>query len=157
MRIPRIYLETSVFNFVFADDAPDKKADTIKLFEEIGQGKYQPFTSAYVYDELSKAQEEKRNKMYALINGYGVNALPATQEIERLAKIYVQEGIIPQKYDADALHIAAASVNELDIIVSWNFKHIVKLKTITQTEIVNLKEGYKRIHINSPSEVIEND
>jgi hypothetical protein len=55
------------------------------------------------------------------------------------------------------LHIAATSIYGLETIISWNFKHIVKLKTIILTEIVNLKEGYKRILINSPKEVIDNE
>ncbi|MDR3304599.1 MAG: hypothetical protein LBS85_01005 [Clostridiales Family XIII bacterium] len=59
MRTPKVYLETSVFNFVFADDAPDKKADTLKLFEEVRQGKYEPYTSAYVVEELEQANEPK--------------------------------------------------------------------------------------------------
>ncbi len=67
------------------------------------------------------------------------------------------EGTIPRKYAADALHIAAATVHDIDLIVSYNFKHIVKLKTVTMTEIVNLREGYKKIGIFSPTEVIEND
>jgi hypothetical protein len=57
----------------------------------------------------------------------------------------------------DALHIAAATVHDLDIIVSYNFRHIVKRKTVTMIEVVNLREGYKRIGIFSPTEVIEND
>jgi len=157
MRIPRIYLETSVFNFVFADDAPDKKADTLKLFEEIKEGKQQPLTSAYVVDELNRAEQDKKDKMKALIKNYDIEVLPAKAEIESLADIYVAEGMIPAKYSSDALHIATTSVYGLDVVVSWNFKHIVKTKTIRLAEIINLKEGYKRILINSPTEVIEND
>ena len=155
MRIPRIYLETSVFNFVFADDAPDKKADTLKLFEEIKQGKYQAFTSNYVIDELDRTQEPKRSNMNNLIKRYDIKVLLGNAETERLADIYVAEKIIPAKYADDALHIATASVLGLDVIVSWNFKHIVKLKTIRMTESINLKEGYRRILINSPTEVID--
>jgi predicted nucleic acid-binding protein len=52
MRIPRVYIETSVFNFIFADDAPDKQQDTITFFEEIRAGLYRPYTSDYVLQEL---------------------------------------------------------------------------------------------------------
>ena len=155
MRIQRIYLETSVFNFVFADDAPEKKADTLKLFEEIKAGKYLPFASVYVSDELNLASEPKRSQMLGLIRQYGIEILPDNTEAERLAGAYVAEGIIPAKYLTDAKHIASASVAGLDVVVSWNFKHIVKLKTIRLTEVVNLKESYKRILINSPTEVID--
>jgi len=155
MRTPKIYLETTVFNFFFADDAPDKRADTLRLFEEIAQGKYEPYTSEFVLGELQRTSEPKRRQMLALIPQYGVVALPGNDELQRLADIYVAEGIIPIKYLTDAIHIAATTVYDLDFIVSYNFQHIVKMKTITMTESVNLREGYRRIGIYSPTEVIE--
>ena len=157
MRIPRIYLETSVFNFVFADDAPDKKQDTVRLFEEILRGKYEPYTSEYVVNELSDAPKEKRIKMLRLISDYGVSLISASDEAVWLAGMYVAEGIIPEKYSADALHIAAASIADMSFITSWNFKHIVKRKTILMTEFINAREGYNRIGIHSPTEVIDHD
>ncbi len=157
MRIPKVYLETSVFNFVFADDAPDKRQDTLKMFEEIKEGKYYPFTSNYVLQELLLATEPKKSQMVELIEKYDIVFLPASAEAERLADIYVKEGIIPAKYSTDGVHIAMATVNDLDFIVSFNFKHIVKRKTILMTEAVNISEGYKRVGIFSPTEVIEND
>ncbi len=66
-------------------------------------------------------------------------------------------GIIPVKYATDALHIAAATVAGLDYIVSLNFRHIVKHKTILETEYINTREGYKRVFIHAPAEVTEND
>ena len=157
MRIPKIYLETSVFNFVFADDAPDKRQDTLKLFDEIKEGKYEPYTSEYATDELEGAPEEKRLKMLRLIEEYGVNLIGTSDDAVALSKIYVAEGVIPQKYMTDALHIAIATIMDMDFIVSLNFKHIVKRKTMLLTEVINVREGYKKIGIFSPAEVIEND
>lgn len=157
MRIPKIYLETTMFNFYFADDAPEKKQDTLKLFEEIKEGLYEPYTSEYVVDELSDAPDEKRLEMLRLIEEYGVKLINASDEADRLSNIYVDEGIIPQKYSTDGLHIAIATIMNLDFIVSLNFKHIVKRKTILMTEVVNVREGYKAVGIYSPAEVIENE
>jgi predicted nucleic acid-binding protein len=157
MRIPKVYIETSVFNFYFADDAPDKRNDTLRLFEEIRQGKYEPYTSDFAVQELQRTQEPKRKAMIDLITEYSVSVLSEDDETRRLARIYVAEKIIPEKYLTDAIHIAAATVYDLDFIVSYNFKHIVKLKTITMTEIVNLREYYRRIGIYSPTEVVEYD
>jgi predicted nucleic acid-binding protein len=157
MKVPRIYLETTIFNFYFADDAPERKRDTLKLFEEIKAGKYEPFTSIFVLDEIKEAPEPKRSQMSDLITKYNVLNLPANNEVERLAEIYVREGIIPAKYETDALHIAAATVHGLDFIVSYNFKHIVKRKTIIMTGVVNARENYNELGIFSPTEVIEND
>ncbi|MDR1193354.1 MAG: hypothetical protein LBK98_04160 [Peptococcaceae bacterium] len=148
MRAQKIYLETSVFNFYFADDASDKRDDTLRLFGEIRQGKYEPYTSDFVVQELQRAPEPKRKAMIDLTTKYGVSVLPEDDETRRLARIYVAERIIPEKYLTDAFHIAATTVNDLDFIVSYNFKHIVKLKTITMTESVNLRERYhKNRHI----------
>jgi predicted nucleic acid-binding protein len=156
MRIPKIYLETSVLNFVFADDSPDKKIDTIKLFKEIEEGRYIPFTSDYVMSEIDNTTDfHKRYEMNKLITENKAEVLPSTEETERLANEYVKEGIIPMKHRADALHIATATVNGLDMIISWNFQHIVKRKTIIMTESANLRNGYKKVDIYSPSEVIE--
>jgi predicted nucleic acid-binding protein len=153
----KIYLETTVFNFKFAEDSPDKKEDTIKLFDEISEGKYIAYTSNYVLQELLKAEEPKRSQMVALIEQYKIRFLEANEIAEILADKYVSEEIIPQKYRTDGIHIAMATINDLDIIVSYNFRHIVKLKTIIGTESINLREGYKRIGIYSPTEVIENE
>jgi predicted nucleic acid-binding protein len=157
MRVPKVYLESTVFNFYFADDAPDKRQDTLKLFEEIKEGKYTPYTSNAVLVELAQDVEPKRGQLLALVETYKVEVLPAHADELRLANIYVAEGIIPEKYATDALHIASTTANDLDFIVSYNFKHIVKRKTIMMTESVNLREGYKRIGIYSPTEVIEDE
>ncbi len=155
MRIPKIYLETTIFNFPFVDDAPDKKKDALKLFEEISEGKYIPYTSAYVIEELEKAGIELRAVMLELLEKYNIEVLPVSAEIESLAEIYVNEGVIPQKYSTDGIHIAVATVNDLDIILSYNFQHIVKRKTIIMSSIINKREGYKSIEIYSPTEVVE--
>jgi predicted nucleic acid-binding protein len=157
MRSLKLYLETTVFNFIFAEDSPDKRQDVIKLFDEISQGKYIPYTSDYVLQELLKAEEPKKTKMVDLLNKYEVKLLTPDKNAENLADKYVTENIIPIKYRMDGIHIAMATINNLDIIVSYNFQHIVKLKTIIGTESINLREGYKRIGIYSPTEVIEND
>ncbi|MDR2601049.1 MAG: hypothetical protein LBC53_01150 [Spirochaetaceae bacterium] len=95
--------------------------------------------------------------MVALAEQYKIRFLEADEIAEKLADKYVAEGIIPPKYKTDGIHIAMATINDLDIIVSYNFQHIVKLKTIIGTESINLREGYKRIGIYSPTEVIENE
>jgi hypothetical protein len=157
MRILRIYLETSAFNFCFADDAPDKRQDTLKLFEEIKEGRYEPYTSEYTMDELEAAPEEKRLKMLRLIQDYHIKLIGTSDEALRLANIYVAEGVVPQRYLTDALHIAIATIMDMDFIVSLNFKHIVRRKTVLLTEVINVREGYKKVGIFSPAEVIEND
>ena len=157
MRIPKIYLETSVFNFVFADDAPDKRDDTLRLFEDIKAGKFEPFTSRYVTDELEAAAAPKCDNMLKLIEEYEIAVIEKSDAAVQLAKDYASEGIVPKKFITDAVHIAVATVSEMDAIVSWNFQHIVKMKTIRLTEAVNLKRGYRKVMIHSPTEVIDDE
>jgi predicted nucleic acid-binding protein len=156
--IPTIYLETTIFNFPFADDAPQYQADTLRLFEEIKTGKFKPYTSEYVIRELdATADEGKRARMKRLIEDYGVVFLEQRDEIERLAAVYIAEKAVKQSYPTDALHIAAAAVYGLDFIVSLNFQHILRRKTIELTELINYRMGYKKVGIYSPGEVIHED
>ena len=154
-RIPLIYLETTIFNFPFVDDAPQYKADVLKLFAEIKDGKYKPFTSQYVIDELEAATDALRAERLKLIQEYAVEIIPESKESRNLARAYIKAGFIPEAYSTDGLHIAAATVKGLDFIVSLNFRHIVKRKTIEESELVNFREGYKKIGIYTPAEVID--
>ena len=156
MRKQKIYLETTLFNYYFDTDK-DAHTATVQLFKEIGAGKYQAFTSGMVVEELLQAPSEKSDKMMALVDEYDVTNLQVTEEVRRLADIYITEGIIPQKYKTDSIHIAVATVNGLDAIVSMNFKHIVKPKTVQMTRVVNALNGYRPIEIMSPKEVVENE
>jgi predicted nucleic acid-binding protein len=157
-KTPTIYLETTIFNFPFADDAPQYRADTLRLFAEIKAGKFRPFTSEYVLDELEDTQDsEKLKNMKALIADHKVEVLTGNDETMRLARQYISAGVIPEKYSTDAIHIASATVSGLDYIVSLNFRHIVKHKTIFETEVINTREGFKRVFIHTPAEVIDYD
>jgi predicted nucleic acid-binding protein len=158
MKVPKIYLETTIFNFPFVDDAPQYKADTLKLFDEIRAGKFEPYTSEYVLEELNNEKNsEKREKMLALIDEYNVTILAEDEEADRLAEQYVSAGIIPARYTTDGQHIAIASIKELQIIVSLNFRHIVKRKTINTVNLINMINGYSHIEIFPPAGVIEYD
>ena len=156
MRIPKIYLETTLFNFCI-DKERETHTDTVKLFKEISVRKYEAFTSDYVVDELEKAPLDKQTKMMALLNEYNITVLRKRDEAEILADIYIVEGVIPQKFRADGLHIAIATVNDLDMIISMNFKHIVKRKTAKMTGHINIMNGYRAIEIYSPMEVIDDE
>ena len=103
--------------------------------------------------ELENTANEKRDKMLALIDRYGITVLGLNPEAEQLANAYVQQGVIPAKYRMDGLHIAVAAVNELDMIISMNFRHIVKRKTKLGTASINTLNGYRVIEIYNPMEV----
>lgn len=156
MRIPRIYLETTMFNY-YCEPEREAYADTVRLFEEIKMGRYQAFTSMYAIEELQKAPTEKARKMIDLILEYDVTVLDTSEEARVLAELYQMQGIIPIKNIVDAQHIAVAAVNDMDMIISLNFRHIVRRKTVTMTGRVNVDCGYRSVEIYSPMEVVDRE
>ena len=156
MRKPKVYLETTMFNYYFDEDR-DAHADAVTLFEECEAGKFEPYTSLYVVGELEDAPIEKRDKMIALIKRYNITVLAASDEADNLAARYISEGALPLGSLVDASHIASASVNALDKIISLNFRHIVREKTIKLTGAINTLLGYNTVEISSPMEVIDDE
>ena len=156
MRKQKVYLETTIFNYYF-NETKDGQPSTVALFEAIGSGQFEGYTSVYTYNELDKAPEPQRSNMLNLIEKYSITILNTSDEIDRLAEKYIDNSIIPRKKIIDAMHIAVASVNELDIILSFNFKHINKLKTKTLIPAINLLSGYQEIIIAQPEEVIDDE
>ena len=114
-------------SFYFDEDR-DAHADTVRLFEDIAAGKYEAFTSDYVVDELKDSANEKREKMFMLIERYGMTVLEFDQEAEQLADVYVEQGIIPSKYRTDGIHITVASVNDSDMKIKHELSAHCKTK-----------------------------
>jgi len=154
MRKQKVYLETTMFNYYF-DKTRNAQPVTVAFFEAIGSGQFEGYTSVYAYGELDKAPEPQRTNMLNLIEKYHITVLDTSDEADQLAENYMANNIIPRKKNIDALHIAIASVNELDIILSFNFKHINKLKTKTQIPTINQVSGYQNVIITQPEEVID--
>ena len=156
MRKQKVYLETTMFNYYFNEDR-DAHADTVTLFEECLSGKFLPYTSDYVIREIEDAPADKREKMLGLITRYNITILAAADETDKLAGKYVSEGALPQGSLTDASHIAVATVNDMDMIISLNFRHIVREKTIKHTAAINILLGYRAVEIYSPMEVIDDE
>ena len=157
MRKLKIYLESTVFNWYFEPER-DRHGETLLLFEEIAAGKFEAFTSVYVIEELSNTpNQSKRNKMLELISQYGITILGESDEAATLADEYAKLGVITQAHTLDRLHVACATVNGLDVIISYNFTHINRLKTKTMIPHANKLHGYDSISICIPMEVIGND
>lgn len=115
---------------------------------------YEVFISDVVLLEIEQASEEKKEKLLNTIKKYKMKALENTKEIEKLADVYVNEGIIPRKYHNDALHIAFAIKYKMDAIISWNLTHIVKFKTKYQVKNINEKLKEKDVIICTPEEMV---
>ena len=149
-------METTVFNYYFDEDRSGHE-DVLRLFEAIKAGKYEAYTSSYVMQELEQAPEPKRANMLALIEEYHLNILNTSPKIRRLGELYIERGIIPASHLFDSLHVALASVYEIDCIISYNFHHINRNKTRIMTASVNNEEGYGGIMIITAEEVLDDD
>ena len=149
----KLYLDTTILNFAFADDAPKDKEDTLKFFKQIDR--FEVSISEVVLREISLCEVKKRERLNSLWQRHDLNVLEFDVEAQELAEKYIKSGIIPVKYRDDASHIAIATVNNFDAVLSWNFQHIVKMKTKREVVAINLIEGYKPIDIYTPGEVVE--
>ena len=149
-------METTVFNYYFDEDRPGRE-DVLRLFEAIRAGEFEVYTSDYVVQEIENAPEPKRSGMLALVEDYGLNVLHTSLKVRLLGEIYVEKGIIPASHLLDSLHVAMASVYELDCIISYNFHHINRNKTRLMTASVNKEEGYSGVMIATAKEVLNNE
>jgi len=156
MKKLKLYLDTSIISHAIDDRDPETKRLTLQLFKEIKAGEYEAFVSELVMAEINKADEVTRQKLIKQIKDIDPEGVDLSREVKALADRYIKQGIIPEKYKDDATHIAAATVNEMDMIVSWNFEHIVKAKTIREVTAINLLMGYRGLEIYSPLEVVKN-
>ena len=161
MKKQKIYLDTSIINFLFADDAPDFKKVTEEFFENFVRIKiYDVFISEIVVREILKTQNEyKRNKLLGVIKNYELDAIPFDKEAEYLADKYIKEKVIPINKVEDAQHIGIATVSQMDILLSWNFQHLANVNKKIKIKIINEREGYfYPLDLLTPLEVIyEND
>lgn len=147
-----VYADTSVFGGVF-DDEFSQHSRT--FFEEVRSGRFKLFVSEVVRVELESAPDEVRAFFYDIAPGAYLAAV--TPEAISLMEAYLREGVVGPKSTDDALHVALATVSGCDIIVSWNFKHIVNFQKIPLFNAVNALNGYGAIAIHSPMEVVPDD
>jgi len=153
----KIYLDTSVISHLDAPDTPDKMNDTLKLWEDIKAGLYEVYISDLTIAELDRCPEPKRTEMLSALLDIEYTEIQQDERAKQLSQLYFDVGGLPPKSKEDAAHIAIASVNDCDIILSWNFKHIVNLRAMTAVEDVNIKKRYKNIRILSPSMLLNEE
>lgn len=147
MRKFRIYLDTSILNFLFAEDAPEKKEITSQFFESsIKVGFYQTFISRFVIDEImNTTNEQKRTDLLRIISDYPIDFLnvdDSLNKIDELSEHYIFNQVVPASKKFDALHVEASSVFEIDFLVSWNFKHLANVNREAKFLSVNKSLNY---------------
>ncbi len=156
MKKLKIYLDTSIINFLFADDAPEYKKITRKFFNNY-LNEYDIYISELVYTEINRTKnKDKKKQLLKVIEKYNLEVFnPFNNKIENLAKNYIKQKVIPVKKLDDALHIAFATYYEFDILLSWNFKHIANIKKQIAINSINEKQGFiKKLNLLNPLEVL---
>ena len=148
----RVYADTSVFGGVFDSEFA---APSNRFFAEIDAGRFSLVTSAIVSAEIEPAPQDVRDffERYVAL----AEIVHVSDETIQLQQQYISTGIVTSQAEQDALHVAVASVSRCDLIVSWNFKHIVHFDKISKFNAVNVLRGHTQIGIYSPLEVISYD
>lgn len=153
----KIYLDTSVISHLMQEDVPEKMQDTLKLWDMCVNGKYDVYLSTVTMEEISDCPEPKRSSLYDFLEKIEYTLIEINDEMSETANNIIDMGILtPKSYD-DAQHIAAAVNNGCDCIVSWNFKHIVNMKTIRGVRAITNLKGFKPVEILNPSVLIESE
>ena len=146
----RIYIDNSVVGGCHDEEFDE---ESIALFDMAREGKVVLLVSELLLDELDPAPPEVREVLPSLPQG-AIERVDTTEEAETLRDAYLAAGVVGPARTRDALHVAIASVAEADMIVSWNFKHVVHHEKIRGFHAINLLRGYPLIGIFSPLEVI---
>lgn len=153
----KVYLDTSVISHLMQEDVPERVAETRRLWESFKRGKYDVYLSTVTLREISACPEPKQSQLKRYINQITFTMLDVTEEALDVAQQIIDMGILTSRSFDDCQHIGEAVVNGCDCIISWNFKHIVNIKTIRGVRAITNLKGYKPIEILNPSVLLESE
>jgi len=155
MRKLKLYLDTSVLSHLYADDTPEKMLDTNRLWQDLINDEYDIFISPAVTEELDECGEPKRSQIHQKLREIKFQLLAKTNDVSQLANEYINHGVLKKSSFDDCIHIAFAVVYDCDVIISWNFKHLVNFRTINKVKIVNAINQYREISIITPTMLLK--
>ena len=162
MKRLKIYFDTSVINFLFAEDAPQLRDATIEFFEDwVKTKKYEVYISDIVIAEIEATKDnDKRTQLMEVINNYPISLVTEqnSDEIAHLAKLYLNQVVLSANSEADAYHVAICVVNQIDILLTWNYKHLANINRKRKLIQVNLAHNYLYpLDILTPFEVLNDE
>ena len=146
----RFYFDTSVFGGVYDVEFEE---DSIQLFEKVKLRQIICVYSDLTEGELFEAPEKVRTFFRDLKKEH-IEIVSVNDEAINLARKYIDERVVGETSFDDCVHIALATIHKVDILVSWNFKHIVNIYRIRGYNSVNLSCGYQTLEIRSPKDII---
>ena len=146
----KFYLDTSVPSAYYDNEKPERQEQTKEFWKNLKN--HEVLISELTVDELEQVEDDDfKKKLLNLVSKYKV--LKINKKVEDLAEEYIKEKIVPGRFKNDAIHIAVAVINNVEFLVSWNFKHLVNIKTRQMVNLVNAKNGYENIEIIAPPEL----
>jgi predicted nucleic acid-binding protein len=145
-----LYVDTSVIGGYYDVEFEE---ETKILFDSIFNNEFHVFYSSVTEDELINAPKKVRELLDSIPN-QNKTRIELTEEAVMLGDAYIIENVVGKTSREDCFHIALATIHNADILVSWNFKHIVNVMRIRGYNAVNLKLGYSTLDIRSPKEII---
>jgi predicted nucleic acid-binding protein len=138
----KLYLDTSILG-ALADPGPeDRLGVTRRFLADLSAGHWEGYVSTLVLEEVERAPRAARETISRELRKGYLLVLEESPESLRLAQLYVSADAIPERYQDDARHVAMAAANDIAVIVSWNFRHMVNVARKRQINSVNLREGY---------------
>jgi predicted nucleic acid-binding protein len=154
MRKLKIYVETSVWSQALADDAPELRKVTLEFLAAARKEEFELYVSDVVFEEFDRSSEELARKLSELVEELPTISLQYDESSYRLAREYLHNGAVPPSKLDDARHVAVAVVNELDILLSWNYRHLVNIRRREIFHHIGRINGYyKPLQIITPPEV----
>ncbi len=153
----KVYLDTSVISHLMQEDVPEKMSETLKLWDMFKAGKYDVYLSTVTLQEIDNCPEPKRTELFKHLGEIDYTPIEITEDMSEVAQQLIDMGILTQKSYDDCQHIASAVIYGCDCIISWNFKHIVNIKTIRGVRAITNLKGYKPIEILNPTVLLESE
>jgi len=148
MKKIKIYLETSAISNLEQLDLSEQMSDMRVLWELLKHEKYDVVVSSITHKELESTKDtEKRDLLFDYLDSIDYEFIERNSEIEAIADDIISKGILTKNSYSDCLHIACALITNCDCIVSYNFRHLVNIRTIKGVQAISMMQGYVNLNI----------
>ena len=152
----RVYIETSVWGMIPPGQNETLRQPTLEFFKACESRVFSACISDIVANEIQDAPVETRQPILNRMAEINLVLLPVTPEVHELARRFVDEAVVPKRRIDDARHVACAVVNEIDLLVSWNYRHIANVRKAEAFHAVSVLAGFSgNLQIHTPLEVLE--
>lgn len=149
MKALRAYIDTSVFGGYFDELFASETRAFLRLVQD---GKIAAVVSDMVAGEIGRAPKHVQRLLEVIIRN-GADVATATEDAVNLQEAYLKGGVLGRRWEDDAMHVAMATLSRVDVIASWNFKHLLDPRRVRAFNGVNLSLGYGLVSILSPADI----